>query len=185
AVLCWACAAAVAFTCAGYPVVVWLLARAFGRSARPPAGGGELPRLSLLIAAHNEEAVIEERIRNALRMDYPPERLEGVVASDGSADATAAVGPRYADRGLPLPADARRRGKAATLNAAFAELAGDIVLLSDANTFTDATAARNIVRWFADPRVGVVCGRLVLTDPATGGNADSLYWRYETFLKEC
>src|SRR5262249_38664493 len=76
-------------------------------------------------------------------------------------------------------------GKAATLNAAFAELAGDIVLLSDANTFTDATAARNIVRWFADPRVGVVCGRLVLTDPATGGNADSLYWRYETFLKEC
>jgi cellulose synthase/poly-beta-1,6-N-acetylglucosamine synthase-like glycosyltransferase len=78
-----------------------------------------------------------------------------------------------------------RRGKAGVLNAAFRALRGEIVLLSDANTFTDVDAVRRIVRWFADPRVGVVCGRLVLTDPATGQNVDSLYWRYETFLKRC
>src|SRR4029079_12592565 len=64
-------------------------------------------------------------------------------------------------------------------------LRGEIVLLSDANTFTDVDALRRIVRWFADPQVCGVCGRLVLTDPATGQNVDSLYWRYETYLKRC
>ena len=58
-------------------------------------------------------------------------------------------------------------------------------MLSDANTFFDASAVARLVRWFADPGVGAVCGRLVLTDPATGRNADSLYWKYETFLKRC
>jgi cellulose synthase/poly-beta-1,6-N-acetylglucosamine synthase-like glycosyltransferase len=78
-----------------------------------------------------------------------------------------------------------RRGKATALNDSFKELTGEIVVLSDANTFTDAGAVRKLVRWFRDPEVGVVCGRLVLTDPATGRNVDSYYWRYETFLKKC
>jgi cellulose synthase/poly-beta-1,6-N-acetylglucosamine synthase-like glycosyltransferase len=64
-------------------------------------------------------------------------------------------------------------------------LTGEVVILSDANTLTEPEAARRLARWFADARVGVVCGRLVLTDPATGTNADSLYWKYETFLKRC
>src|SRR5206468_1277835 len=64
-------------------------------------------------------------------------------------------------------------------------LRGEVVILSDANTFTDPDAARKLARWFADPAVGAVCGRLVLTDPATGRNADGLYWKYETFLKKC
>jgi cellulose synthase/poly-beta-1,6-N-acetylglucosamine synthase-like glycosyltransferase len=185
-VLFWASATAVLFAYVGYPVLLWLLARWFGRPTQTPADNRrDLPSLSLLIAAHNEEAVVEERIRNALRMDYPPEKLEIVVASDGSVDKTPEIVRRYADRGVRLLDYVRRRGKAATLNAAFSELKGEIVLLSDANTFTDTTAARKIVRWFADPQVGVVCGRLVLTDPETGGNADSLYWKYETFLKRC
>jgi len=71
------------------------------------------------------------------------------------------------------------------LNSSFPELKGDVILLSDANTEFDRMAARNIVRWFADPEIGVVCGRLVLVDPETGQNADSLYWEYETFLKKC
>jgi cellulose synthase/poly-beta-1,6-N-acetylglucosamine synthase-like glycosyltransferase len=182
----WACAAAVFFAYVCYPLVVWQLARWLGRPARVPDGEGKsLPSLSLLIAAHNEEAVIEERIRNALQMDYPADKLEIVVASDGSVDATAAIVRRYADRGVRLLDYSVRRGKAATLNAAVAELRGEIILLSDANTYTDANAARNLVRWFTNPKVGVVCGRLVLTDPETGGNADSLYWKYETFLKRC
>ena len=78
-----------------------------------------------------------------------------------------------------------RRGKSAVLNAAINELEGEIVLLSDANTDIDSQAARRLVRWFRHPPVGVVCGRLVLTDPLTGRNVDSLYWKYETFLKRC
>jgi cellulose synthase/poly-beta-1,6-N-acetylglucosamine synthase-like glycosyltransferase len=65
------------------------------------------------------------------------------------------------------------------------ELRGEIVMLSDANTQVDAEAARKLVRWFRDPGVGAVCGRLVLADPQTGKNVDSLYWKYETFVKRC
>jgi cellulose synthase/poly-beta-1,6-N-acetylglucosamine synthase-like glycosyltransferase len=182
----WVCGVLVIYAYAGYPIVIACLARCFGRSAEAPASPSDnLPSLSLLIAAYNEEAVIEERIQNGLALDYPFGKLEIIVASDGSSDATPAIVRRYADRGVRLLDYKRRRGKAAVLNSAIAELNGDVLLFSDANTFMDPTAARRIVRWFRDPRVGVVCGRLVLTDPRTGRNADSLYWMYETFLKEC
>src|SRR5205085_81616 len=91
---------------------------------------------------------------------------------------------RYADRGVRLLASAARRGKANVLNSSIPAVKGEVVLLSDANTFTDPQAARHLARWFEDPRVGVVSGRLILTDPATGRNADSLYWKYETLLKK-
>jgi cellulose synthase/poly-beta-1,6-N-acetylglucosamine synthase-like glycosyltransferase len=185
-VIFWACLALVAYCYAGYPALIWLLARLRGR--RPVASApdeNELPFVSVLIAAYNEETEIAGRIENALAMDYPRDRLEIVVGSDGSTDGTSRIVSRYADRGVRLLHHNERRGKASVLNHAFPTLQGQIVLLSDANTHTDPGAARALVRWFADPRVGAVCGRLVLTDPATGRNADSLYWKYETFLKRC
>jgi cellulose synthase/poly-beta-1,6-N-acetylglucosamine synthase-like glycosyltransferase len=182
----WLCLATVAFAYAGYPVVIFGLARLFGRRRqRPELDPCDLPCVSLLIAAYNEEAVIEARLRNALELDYPREKLEIVVASDGSADATAAIVRRYADRGVRLLQSAERRGKAGALNASFPQLRGDIVLLSDANTHMERHVLRKILPWFRDSGVGIVCGRLILTDPETGRNADSLYWRYETFLKRC
>ena len=78
---------------------------------------------------------------------------------------------------------AQRQGKSALLNSAIAETGGEILVLSDANTEYQPDAIKKLVRWFADPRVDVVCGRLLLKDPAGGRNVDSLYWRYETFLK--
>src|SRR5262249_42174124 len=161
------------------------LARLFGRRRAVPALRDEdLPTVSLLIAAYNEEAVIEERLLNALAVDYPPQKWEVVVVTDGCSDRTAAIVRRYADRAVRLLEYSERRGKAAALNVAFKEVTGGVVLQSDANTFTDLAAARNLARWFADPSVTAVCGRLVLTDPDTGRNADSLYWKYETFLKD-
>jgi cellulose synthase/poly-beta-1,6-N-acetylglucosamine synthase-like glycosyltransferase len=181
----WISLAAVAYTYFGYPIVIWLLSRLFARRSQTAGDNSELPSVSLLIAAYNEAAVIDERVRNALELDYPPDQLQIVVASDGSDDNTAEIVRRYANRGVVLLDRTQRRGKATALNESFKELTGDIVLLSDANTFTDAAAVRKLVRWFRDPEVGVVCGRLVLTDPATGRNVDSYYWRYETFLKKC
>jgi cellulose synthase/poly-beta-1,6-N-acetylglucosamine synthase-like glycosyltransferase len=182
----WLCLAGVCYAYIGYPLLVCCLARWFGRRRHADfLSDEELPMLSLLIAAHNEEAVIDERVRNALALDYPANKLEIIVACDGCVDATAAIVERYAPRGVRLLNYPQRRGKAMALNNAFATLKGDIVMLSDANTHTDASAARKLVRWFRDSAVGVVCGRLVLTDPATGQNVDSLYWRYETFLKRC
>jgi cellulose synthase/poly-beta-1,6-N-acetylglucosamine synthase-like glycosyltransferase len=182
----WLCVAPIVYAYAVYPVLVWTLSRLFGRlPASRHLADGELPSVSLLIAAHNEEHVIARRVANALALDYPPGRLEIVIASDGSSDTTARIVSGMGDRRIRLLESPIRRGKAMVLNAAFRSVRGDIVLLSDANTFTDPDAVRQIVRWFADPQVGIVCGRLVLTDPATGRNVDSLYWRYETFLKRC
>ncbi len=186
-VLFWTCLAAVGYAYIGYPLVIWALSRAFGRRGDGPAvpTPAELPRLSVLIAAYNEEAVLEDRIRNALALDYPADRFEVVVASDGSSDDTAAIVRRFQKRGVRLLDYHPRRGKSSVLNRAFREVRGDIVMLSDANTHTDPDAALRLARWFQDPDVGVVCGRLVLTDPETGRNVDGMYWRYETFLKCC
>src|ERR1051325_9090651 len=126
--------------------------------------------MPLLIAAHNEAEVIGERLENALALDYPAGRLEIVVASDGSRDATAAIVRSFADRGVRLLDYHPNRGKSATLNAAWHEIRGELVLLSDANTFIAPDAPRKLARWFEDASVGAVCGRLVLVDPASGRN---------------
>jgi cellulose synthase/poly-beta-1,6-N-acetylglucosamine synthase-like glycosyltransferase len=144
-----------------------------------------LPALSLLISAYNEADVIEARITNALAMDYPADKLEIIIACDGCSDATADIVARYTDRGVRLLNSPVRRGKTRVLNSAIAAASGEVVLLSDANTEIDPAAARQLARWFADPGVGSVCGRLILQDAATGRNVDGLYWKYETFLKVC
>lgn len=182
AIIFWACVGGVFYAYVGYPLVLLAASRAFGRDPVPPQAD-QLPTLSLLICAHNEEDVIGQRIENALAMDYPRDRLEIVIASDGSSDRTVEIARGYLARGVRVLDFRERGGKSATLNAAFPHLRGDVVLLSDSNTFTEMSAARMLVRWFVDPAVGVVCGRLVLTDPSTGANADGAYWRYETFLK--
>jgi len=170
----------------GYPVLIWAASRLFGRDRpRPEVSDDELPTLSLLIAAYNEEAEIGRRIENALEMDYPTEKLEIVIASDGSTDRTCAIVRSYERYGVKLLDFPQRRGKATVLNDAIPLLSGELVMLSDANTYTHAASAHRLVSWFRDPKIGVVCGRLVLTDPATGSNVDGLYWKYETFLKKC
>jgi cellulose synthase/poly-beta-1,6-N-acetylglucosamine synthase-like glycosyltransferase len=176
-------AGGVVYAYALYPALLRLLARLFGRLSIPPSSGAELPFISLLIAAHDEQAVIGERIQNALALDYPPERLEVIIASDGSEDRTAEIVLECRDPRVRLLNFPERRGKALVLNDAMREARGDLVLLSDANTFTDPDAARKLVRWFANPKVGAVCGKLILTDPKSGANADGIYWKYETFLK--
>lgn len=180
----WISLVGIVYTYAVYPLVLALLSRIFGKENQPPLlDDAALPTLSLLIAACDEEAVIEERIQNALATDYPREKLEILIASDGSTDNTAAIAARFAHQGVRLLHFPVRRGKSALLNAAIPEASGEIILLSDANTYTNSNAARRLARWFIDPNIGAVCGRLVLTDPQSGNNVDSLYWRYETFLK--
>jgi exosortase len=143
-----------------------------------------LPHVSVLIAAHNEESVIEDRIRNALALDYPQEKIEVLIASDGSTDRTDEIVRSFAGTHVKLLDYPVRRGKAAVLNDTMPRLRGEIVILSDANTHTESDAARALVRWFNDPKVDVVCGRLVLNDTHHGNNSDGLYWKYETFLKK-
>ena len=184
----WVSIAAVVYAYVAYPALIWICARVFGepRVAPDEWAESELPTVSLLIAAYNEQDVIGPRIENALQLDYPASRFEVVIASDGCVDDTNDIVRTYEGDGrVRLLAYPVRRGKAAVLNDALGAMTSDVVVLSDANTTTDRGALGKLVRWFRDPDIGVVCGRLILTDPVTGNNVDSLYWQYETFLKTC
>lgn len=182
----WGSVAGVVYVYLGYPVLIFVCSRCFGRRRQPAElADDRLPSLSLLIAAYNEEEVIGERIENALALDYPREKLEIVVASDGSSDRTAEIVRSFTERGVVLLDFQERRGKSMVLNDAMTRLHGDLVSLSDANTMMAPDAARRLVRWFGEPEVGAVCGWLDLRDAETGQNADGLYWRYENFLKRC
>lgn len=181
----WCSAAGIFYTYLGYPVLLYGLSRAFGRAPTPPnVTDAQLSSVALLIVAHNEAAVIEQRLQNALACDYPRDRFEVVVASDGSDDGTNEICRRYENkvRMLEFP---QRRGKPAALSAALTHLDSQIIVLSDANTSMNTAAVRRLARWFAQPDIGAVCGRLVLSDHLKAASADSLYWRYETFLKQC
>jgi cellulose synthase/poly-beta-1,6-N-acetylglucosamine synthase-like glycosyltransferase len=186
----WSALALVAYAYVGYPAVVWMLARAFGRQRSPSrsiANQEQLPAVSLLISALNEEKWIAERVINALAQDYPADKLKVVIASDGSTDRTGRIVKSLARKHpgrVVLHDFTARRGKANVLNALVPTLPGEIVVLSDANTFFAPSAIRNLVRWFVQRDVIAVCGKLHLVDPATGRNVDSLYWRYENFVKQ-
>lgn len=180
--------AGVFYAYAVYPALAWLLSR-FAKQSDVAAlhESAALPSVAILIAAHNEQQWIGDRVANALAADYPNELLSVVIASDGSEDGTNEIVERCstADGRVKLIPFPQRRGKATTLNDAMLQIEADIVAFSDANTMYEPDALRRLVGWFADERIGAVCGRLVLHDPATGKNVDSLYWRYETFIKKC
>lgn len=148
------------------------------------------PRVSILVPAHNEAAVAAAKIENALALDYPPELLEIVLASDGSTDDTAEIARRTAeahaagDR-VRVFDFAVNRGKIAVLNESVPKLSGEIVVFSDAAALFAPDAIRKLVRNFADPQVGAAGGiyKVHRPDSATTGVQEDFYWRYETFLK--
>lgn len=141
------------------------------------------PYLSVVIAAYNEQAVIGDTLERLLAQDYPADRLEIIVGSDGSDDDTVAVASRYGDRGVRVMPFAQRRGKLAVLQECVREARGDVLVLTDANTRLEPNALQNLARHFDSPRVGAVCGELRL-EAADGTRADEgLYWRYEMMLK--
>lgn len=143
-----------------------------------------LPLVSVIIAAYNEEKEIGEKLNNILSLDYPKDRLEVVIASDGSTDRTNEIVSEYADRGiklLPLP----RLGKAGAINAAVAASTGEILVFSDANSIYKSDALRAIVRPFADVKVGGVAGNQVyLKKKGTVGAGERSYWDFDRIMKQ-
>jgi cellulose synthase/poly-beta-1,6-N-acetylglucosamine synthase-like glycosyltransferase len=180
----WISLAVIAYGYVVYPALIWVLSRVFGRTEKFTCQIS-WPTLSIVIVACDEQDVIAARIENALQTDYPRDLLEIVIASDGSSDATEAIVKRFSPDGVKLFASSARRGKAAALNDLIPRVRGEIVFLSDSNTFADPLAASRLVARFGDSRVGAVCGRLILQDSKESGNTDGLYWKYETFLKRC
>lgn len=173
----WISFAIVLYVYAGYPLV---LAVAAWRPRPTKRNHSFFPTVSLVIAAYNEEKVIREKLENSLLLDYPKDRLEIVVASDGSVDATNDIVQDFADRGVVLHAIVPRGGKTRALNLVVPKTQGDIIVLSDANTMYRADAIRKLVRHFSDHTVGAVSGDVQLVNAADShAQSEGFYYRYE------
>ena len=174
----WLSLAALLWTHALYPLAAAGLARVRTRGVRK----AEIePSVSVIVAAFNEEAVIERRLENLLALDYPADKLELVVTSDASTDRTHELVERFGDRVRLLVNP--RGGKVAAQNRAVRETTGEIIAFSDANATWAPDALRRLVANLADPDVAYVCGRLVL-EAADGSNKEGFYWRYELAQRE-
>lgn len=190
AIVFWLCALAIVYAQVGYPFV--LRALVAGRRGRESLGGpkaprplglgtpaGERPLVSLIVPAYDEEEVIAEKIANALRLDWPRERLQIIVADDGSTDATP---ERAREAGADLVLELPPGGKVAALNEAVAEADGEFLAFSDANAEWAPDALGRLLAPFADERVGYVCGQVRFLDPE-GDNLEGTYWRYEMAIR--
>jgi cellulose synthase/poly-beta-1,6-N-acetylglucosamine synthase-like glycosyltransferase len=176
----WVSAGLVVYTHVGYPLLLRALIAARREPTVEPRVVEELPAVTLVVAAYDEEEVIEAKVANALALDYPRETLELVVASDGSGDATV---DRARAAGADLVLDLPRGGKILAQNAGAERASGELIAFSDANCLWAPDALRHLVEPFADPEVGYVCGQVRFTD-AGGGNVEGAYWRYEMAIRE-
>jgi cellulose synthase/poly-beta-1,6-N-acetylglucosamine synthase-like glycosyltransferase len=175
----WVSVALLIYTQIGYALLLALLVRVTGRSEASAGWMGELPKVSAIVAAYNEQEVIAQRITNLRSLDYPPDRVQVIVASDGSSDHTVSrARAAGADVVLELP----RGGKIRAQDAAVEEAGGELLVFSDANAVWDRDALKRLVAAFADPEVGYVCGDVSFLD-AGGTNQEGLYWRYEMWLR--
>jgi len=172
----------IVYTLVGYPAIMAALARVRPRPVR--ADPGFEPSVSLIVVAYNEADVIAGRLENCFALDYPRDRLEILVAADGSDDDTAAIAGRFPDvHVLHRP---ERDGKLAAMNRAAAAAHGEVLVFSDANNRYEPAAVRRLVAPFADPAVGSTTGRKAIDDGSGRAldAAEGLYWRYESRLKE-
>lgn len=143
------------------------------------------PSVSIVISAYNESKTIAEKLDNILSLDYPRRKLEIVIASDGSTDNTDTIVERYKDQGVKL-LSLPHQGKSAALNAAVAISKGEILVFSDANSIFKSDAIWELVRPFADPKVGGVAGNQVYKTEISGGSSsdgERVYWNFDRILK--
>jgi glycosyltransferase involved in cell wall biosynthesis len=149
----WSCAAFLGYTFVGYPVLVAFVALLRGRrEQRAPI----LPFVTIIIPAHNEGSTIARKIENTLALDYPPDKREIIVASDGSTDDTAAIARSYSARGVRVIELPERKGKHCAQMFAVEASRGEILVFTDSSVELDSHALKRMISNFADPTVGCV-----------------------------
>jgi len=180
----WFSAALVMYSYLGYPVWLWLRsrwrARQVGRSALTPS-------VSIVMVVRDEEAALAGKLRNLSALDYPADRLEILVVSDGSTDGTDAILQEWAARGaIHLIVLTEHCGKALGLNQAMSVAQGEVVVFTDVRQLIEPGAIRLLVENFADESIGCVSGELMLGDPDAGESSSGmgLYWRVEKKVRE-
>jgi cellulose synthase/poly-beta-1,6-N-acetylglucosamine synthase-like glycosyltransferase len=181
-ILFWTALGLILYTYFGFPLL--LLVRG-SLQRRPLHKSAITPHVSLIVVAHNESEAIEAKIENIYALDYPSDRLEVIIGSDGSDDGTNELVSGHAHRGLRL-LEFPRSGKIPALNAAVAQATGEILVFSDANSIFAPDALRKLVAPFADRAVGAVGGNQVyVSDPGghMASTGERAYWRYDRLLK--
>ena len=179
----WVGVAALAYTYVGYPLLLLILSRIRGHKVLTASC---TPSITIIITAYNEERDLAAKLNNTLELDYPKDKLEIIVASDCSSDATDRIATSYADRGVRLHRQTQCLGKTAAQNAAVELANGEVILFSDATTLYRPDVLKTMVRNFADPSIGCVAGQLIYVDPSNSGVGHGAvsYWSYEVFLKQ-
>jgi cellulose synthase/poly-beta-1,6-N-acetylglucosamine synthase-like glycosyltransferase len=184
-ILFWAAIAVIVYLYLGYPAMAWVLGRVRANSVQKRE---YTPRVTIVIAAYNEEKCIGGTIDNKLSLDYPRDKLEIIVVSDESSDQTDNIVQHCATKSeanVKLIRQSPRRGKTSALNMAIPQAQGEIIVFSDANSIYDRQALRALTRNFADPRVGYVTGMMVYVTPEGSmvGDGCSAFMKYENFLR--
>ena len=181
-----AAVAAIVYTYAGYPAILALLTHRKDDHRSPSRGSSSAtPTVTVIIPACNEELWIARKIENSLALSYPRELREIIVASDGSSDRTAEIARSYESRGVTVAEFPARVGKQEMLNRLVPHACGEIVVMTDANALLQFDALFHLVGAFADPRIGCAIGRRVcrVQQRSVASVAESLYWRYESWIK--
>lgn len=180
----WGSAGFIAYTYVGYPSWLYLRTR---WHARPVRRGPELPSVSIVMAVYNEARILPDKLRNLCELDYPAERHEIIVVSDGSTDRTSGILAESDGVGVKVLLSASHRGKACALNLGIQAARGEIIVFTDARQLIDKAAIKQLVASFADPSVGCVSGDLILGfggGVASGGRGLGLYWKLEKKIRE-
>jgi len=178
----WICIGIIIYTYAGYPILLTLLAQT---RKKPSFLSPYEPTVTLLITAYNEEACLQGKLDNALELHYPIEKLQILVANDGSEDHTLEIAQSYANKGVELSHQSTRQGKMAAMNRAMDLARGEIVVFSDANNLYEPGTLRALISPFSDPMVGCVGGaRHIIKGEDSLSESEGLYWKYESFINE-
>lgn len=183
AVIFWISLVLLAYTYFGYYLILLLSSRFVKKNRKSDLN--HIPTVSVLIAAYNEEKVIEEKLKNCLSLEYPADKIEFLIGSDGSNDTTNFILQQYQNHVIKPFLFSTRRGKVQVVNSLVENATGEILVFSDANTIYEKDAIRQLTKHFVDPQIGGVCGRLELMTPNDdiGGKGENLYWNYENHIK--
>lgn len=176
----WISLGSVVYVYFGYPLLLMLLKKIIGgRNTFVQNDTCYEPAVSIIIPVYNEEAVIEEKLRNLESLDYPADKCEIIIISDGSTDQTGTIIERHLANGMRYIAMPERKGKATALNTGLNKASNDIIIYSDASIMLDKDALRNIVSSFRDPEIGCISGE----DHIREGGGEGIYGKYELFLR--
>jgi poly-beta-1,6-N-acetyl-D-glucosamine synthase len=172
------------YTYVGYGIIIFLISKIKKHATQQKLRDRDLPEVTLVIAAYNEEQFIENKIINTLTLDYPPSKLSVFFVTDGSTDTTPDIIKRFSY--IKLFHEPHRKGKIHAVNRVMKFVKTPIVIFSDANTYLNKDAIRNMVKHYADPKVGGVAGEKRIfkkEEDNASGAGEGLYWKYESFLK--